>query len=408
MTSDEFEILAAKVLGRDATAAEVALLEKVLESEPARQTEFLQLQSTWNQLREVLAPDVPKVAPPRPHHLQSWREAVEAAIPARPSNQPAPVAPVEPVETPSSWSGWPVWLGLAAVILALFLFAPALLQNSHNAPGAERVPAGYILAATPGLEVLRDGAPSAGPVPIVLRASDRVRLASSSAVKVLTSTGEVSLRGPGILAMPRLNNGAVPAGPANQYQQLLQIALFQPIGHLPTVFSRTRGVRGLAIYSPSGFTENLQPLILWRGTPERTYDLEIVDQFAITSVPFRITNTLMPVAFATAWPGRSLKADTLYRLRIAEPGSATASAEITFRTLASANDEGSSVKVGTVASAYQMLLEGRIGDALAILVMSPRELAETEFVLRLKIFAFGQVGYQEDFDRALAQVSRAK
>ena len=46
----------------------------------------------------------------------------------------------------------------------------------------------------------------------------------------------------------------------------------------------------------------------------------------------------------------------------------------------------------------------RLGDVLAGLLTLPQGFAESELALRLKLFAFGQLGYKEDYDSVAAKV----
>ena len=50
----------------------------------------------------------------------------------------------------------------------------------------------------------------------------------------------------------------------------------------------------------------------------------------------------------------------------------------------------------------------RVGDALAILLALPPDLAGSELALRLKSLLFGQLGYADDFDAATARLTPLK
>ena len=58
--------------------------------------------------------------------------------------------------------------------------------------------------------------------------------------------------------------------------------------------------------------------------------------------------------------------------------------------------------------AYEILATtpSYLGDALAALLTLPPDLVNSEMALRLKLFAFGQLGCHEDFDATLSQLQR--
>jgi hypothetical protein len=188
-------------------------------------------------------------------------------------------------------------------------------------------------------------------------------------------------------------------------------ALFQPSRQLFGLLVTTRGTRTLEVYSPVGFTANLSPAIIWRNSPGKSYDLTITDELTPNLAPFRRTGVVSPVEFASAWPGRALAKDGLYRLQITETGKPLTTSEIVFRTLPQADiTPGPVDAAGKILSAYRMLTgsPALFGDALGVLSTLPPKFADSELALRLKIFCFGQLGYQDDFQAAITRLQTAK
>ena len=58
-------------------------------------------------------------------------------------------------------------------------------------------------------------------------------------------------------------------------------------------------------------------------------------------------------------------------------------------------------------AAYRILAENpsALGDALSLLLTLPPDLGQTELALRLKLLAFGQLGYAPDFQAVLRQLA---
>ena len=169
---------------------------------------------------------------------------------------------------------------------------------------------------------------------------------------------------------------------------------------------RTRGSQTIPVYSPVGFTANLKPLILWKNRPGKTYDLSISDELTATLAPLVCTRVIPPIAFTNAWPGRTLAADGLYRFQIAEVGQPLSVTELIFRTMPTADGQMPVIPAVELFSVYQMLTASpaRFGDALAELLTLPPGLADCELGLRLRLFAFGQLGYQQDYEAVAAQL----
>ena len=188
----------------------------------------------------------------------------------------------------------------------------------------------------------------------------------------------------------------------------LYAALFQPVPELlkAGLLVTTRSVQGIALYSPAGSTASLTPLILWKAEPGKTYDLRITDEFDAATPPWRLNAVTSPVDFAkvAAWNGRTLTRDGLYRLRISETGRALTACEYTFQTVKKDLDLPPDGTTNPLHEALRILTDtpSRVGDALAILLTMPPDIAASELALRLKLRAFGQLSFQADYDEVTA------
>ena len=122
--------------------------------------------------------------------------------------------------------------------------------------------------------------------------------------------------------------------------------------------------------------------------------------------PLRATNVTSPVEFAAAWPGGALAKDRLYRLRISESGKPLSTTELTFRTLP--YEDRTPDAPDKLLAAYQTMAlnPSRLGDALALLLTLSPDLSTSELALRLKLVAFGQLGYAEEFQAAFHSLAR--
>jgi hypothetical protein len=186
----------------------------------------------------------------------------------------------------------------------------------------------------------------------------------------------------------------------------LQTALSKSPDGMRGLLVSVRDGKPIPIYAPAGFTAEITPTLLWKTAPGRTYDVSITDELVTASQPFRLRRVLPPVDFTKAWPGRTLTRDGLYRLQVSETGNPLVASEITFRVLTEVSGGVPKNPDTRVDRAYEMLAADppRMGDALEILLSLPPEQANSERALRLKAFAFGQLGYADDFEAALRQL----
>jgi len=169
----------------------------------------------------------------------------------------------------------------------------------------------------------------------------------------------------------------------------------------------TRSAQSIPLYSPIGSTARLTPLILWKSEPGKTYDLQITDEFNANASPMRLHAVVPPVDFSKveSWKGRTLAAKGLYRLRLSETAKPLTTCEYTFRTAGEAETTADRPTERLLQACKILSTDpSRIGDALANLLTLPADLADAELALRLKLLAFGQLGYKDDFDAAATRL----
>jgi|SRR6185503_15216024 hypothetical protein len=114
MTEDEFDELAAKCLMGEASPAEQAQLERLLDSSPARKEEFGELKSLSNSFRSI-APDPGRAEVAVPAFPKDRLPDLQAAVRRGISGSPSRILKL--------------WLPMAAVIVALGVVALSILPR---------------------------------------------------------------------------------------------------------------------------------------------------------------------------------------------------------------------------------------------------------------------------------------
>lgn len=447
---EDFDILAAKVLADEASPEERAQLGEILARNAGLRQEFAEMKSMWNSLAGI-SPLVQALdAPPAPiplERLVQLQEVVRkkfghSAPPARErvsasSGQRSPIpdpshsrnaAPEQMAEDASVFAALRQWLMdvsgrprfvVSFMLLLIGLIAAGILfsdrssiQNSSDPANAEI--AAYLVLDQGESEARRAGQQLTLGVTTPLHAPDEVRLAAGAKAYLVTASGVVELAGPkrfkvaeevasGQAGSVKTQSTISQRGSANK-MDALRTALFLPVREIlsSTLMVTTRRSQSIPLYSPAGSTASLTPLIIWKSEPGKTYDLTITDEFDPKAKPLRIGGVVPPVEFSMveAWKGRSLAKDGLYRITLSETGKPLSASEYTFRTVGAADGPRPSAPVERLLRAFQILKAepSRVGDAFAELLALPEEFAGSEMALRLKLLAFGQLGYQEDFD----------
>ena len=408
---EEFDILAPKVLAGEATSQEADRLDQILAENGQLKAEFTELRSTWGAVKELgpmaEALDAPVGEPPA-ERLQAWRTGLankftltsgEQSKQANPKDQPMPQVVPDSGQNNGRVrrTSRLVRFALAAALMAAANVAILLKPSSGTL--------GYIVGTK--TEIRRQGKTLAANSATSLRHGDEIQVSAGTSATIITPRGSLVIDGPQTIAaktlFARRTGMRMDALP-------LQIALFKPAHELHSLVPTRRGGQSIAIYSPAGFTANLTPAIVWKADPGKSYDLSISDELAPTSTPLRGAGIVPPVAFTNAWPGRTLAKDGLYRIRVTETGNSFSASELVFRTLATAEASLAPSGPDNLVIAYNLLTSSppRLGDALAGLLSLPPRIAESELALRLKLFAFAQLDYPDDFDATLRQLKAQK
>lgn len=420
---EAFEILAAKILAREASEAERLRFEEMLACDAPLRREFAELEATWNLLREneplIGALDAPPSPVPE-ERLRQLQAVVRGKFPAPAS------APSHAIESGESvfvllWRGLRARAAMSPALVALLLAAvltAGVCVLNRPAPGtdaqvAEAAPVAYLLSEPGRVEVRRNGALLPVQPILTLRAADEVQLPDGTAASVITSNGVISLRG-----SRRWTAGNLPA-PDSTLQpitnQTLRVALFSRVPQLLAVIAPVgmRSAPGIPHYSPNSATAYATPLIHWKAEPGKTYDLLITDEFDAKTPPWRLEGIVPPIDFSKveSWKNRPLAPGELYRLRLGETGRPITASEHTFRTLNAVGERPSGgAAAGGLLNAVKILASdsARTGDALAELLVLPAELADTEAVLRLKALLFAHAGCQDDYEAVTTRLAVRK
>jgi hypothetical protein len=426
---DEFEILAAKVLAREATEAEHLRLQKLLAQNDERRMEFTALEAAWATLRAA-TPLVSSLNPGPalipPERLRQLRQALraEAAAPKVPSTPEIEwprrlhYSAAHATALAHNWllrrlGASPALVSLALLLLiagAVFLInRPA--KKHTSLPGSP--PAAYLLPGSGLVDVRRDGERLASTSVTALRSADEIYIPPGTVADVITPRRWLRFEGPRTIATSALDGHPAAAQVQSNLtarSEVLRAALFTPATelHSPDLLVTTRSIQGIPLYSPLGATASVAPTILWKADPGRNYDLRITDEFDSSTPPWTIEAVRPPVHFGevAAWKDRPLARDGLYRLRISESGQPLTTTGYTFRTTEVGAPYTPATAHESIATALSILAATptRVGDALNVLMRLPADQANTELALRLKLAIFGVHGYQDDFDLVAARL----
>lgn len=429
---DEFNILAAKVLAGEATEEEQSRLRTLLGENEDLRKEFAALEATWKSLG-TLGPLVsslnPAPAPIPADRLRRLQQVVRDDAKAKHSAKSKQAGPSRRHDQDFNPVSALVWnwlhrhLGTAPTLVSFALLAVLvgvvfLMNRPATNPGiaASAPPVAYLLTGQGRPEIRRDGQSLVAESVTSLRSADEVYLSPGAEADIITADQVFRFQGPRTIEASALSGVAVmPQAHSNLTAQTeaLRTALFEPVPQLlaANLLVTTRGGQGIPLYSPVGATANLAPPILWKAEPGKTYDLRITDEFNSTTPAWTLVAVTPPVEFAKveAWRNRPLAKDGLYRLRVSESGRPVTACEYTFRTVEDAGLASLGNAADPVLTAFRILTiaPSRVGDALALLLRLPPQQADREMTLRLKLLAFGQLGYQEDFEATTAHLARS-
>jgi hypothetical protein len=406
---DEFDILAAKVLAEEATAPERSRFARLLVEHPSQAQEFAGMQAAWDATRLnghlSLSLDSPSAEIPA-ERLREL-ERVVRKMNVAPRKQRDVLRPHEPAGWLTSLCLWLRTTGLRPATLSLALLGLAVgsffVFQNISSEGSKDAVVAFIARAEGKFQVVRDGRSMTAAGGSALGSRDIIALEPGAEVILVQSQGVLQLTGP---RRGRIGDLLSIDGDATAHSgssNLLHRALFSPVRQVSLlgVVGRTRGAHAIHLYSPVGATADLTPTLLWNAVSGKRYDIVLTDEFDVQQPAFRLGSVQPPVDFGVAWKGRSLKSDGLYRVRISEAGNLLTSSESTFRTLKDA-EAGELAPNGSVAlmNAFRILKASpaRAGDALAILLTLPEDLAKSELAQRLKLTAFALLGFEAEFD----------
>ena len=417
MSDEEYDILVSRVLAGEASLEEKARLEALLARDEGRRSEFEELKASWEMLREFGPAAEAMDAPMIP--LPEYRLAeLQGAVRRHSARQPGRAA-----------SGALGWIrgrfGLRQAIagsLAVFLvFAGlcifVLLNRERSSQGSVAMASGYLLPLRGQVQTARNGQPVPAGSVVSLERGDEITLAADALAEAIMPAGSVSLKGPLLLSakgLDQLARSTQTSGRASSGRgaicAAIRGALFQPLKPLLAsgLLATTRDAKAIPLYCPREATSSLEPVILWKAEPGKTYDLTITDELDRTTQPWQLRGAVSPLQFGKTWTNRPLARDHLYRLTLREAGNPLSASEYTFRTLTEAEETGPGSPSFGIARAYAVLTASTScpGDALAELLSLPPPQGDSEFVLRMKLLLFGQLALADDYQRVAATLTK--
>jgi hypothetical protein len=418
---DEFEILAAKILAREASPDEQSRWRELLSRAPQLREEFASLQATWKLIQEVgpAASALSAEAHPIPHkQLQSLQEVVRKTFTAPVPTVPIPKAPSSrSEEIPSSWFRlWQWWhrqarfvpVMTSALLLAGLGAALLFLLTSSNdsTESIAELPVAFALTGDTEAQLQRDGQRRPARA-AVIHHRDILHLPAGARLTLLTSNGWGQLTGPVRLARQDWESRIAPAANDASFR-MLRLALFSPLPEFlkQDLLTTTRGGGSIPLYSPLNATTERTPRILWSAEPNVTYDLQITDELNPQVPSWRVTAVASPADLAKLdlWKERPLLAEGLYRLRLTKTGQPLTASDYTFRVLSNGATTPARTDDEKVAKALNILVHAPacLGDALAELLTLSPESKQSELVSRLQLLILGKAGYVEEFGQRAA------
>ena len=416
--TDNFDMLAVRVLAGEASPGEQTRLQTMLERDARLREEFEDLRIAREALHRFASLSQAMDAPPAlapGYRLAELDTAVRSHFRGRASG---------PARSPFGF--FRAWLtqGMllkGAVALGLLVIAGWLILGPGGRPsgGQSHSPIAYLTTVQGPVAVVRGGKTQTVATTIEVRAGDQIQLGAGAVAQALTPSGVIAVTGPRVMAGGELETAgsqskrSVPATsqPGGAVAQLRSI-LFGPAQGLLAMAQPpvTRGGgQAITLYSPRQATRNLEPVILWKCAPGKKYDLTIRDENDERIPAWRLSGVVSPVDFrkVAAWQSRPLATNALYRLGISETGDRLSICDYTFQTLDGRATQLEHSPAGKIAEAYELLAREDLclGDTLAELLTLPPEWAESEVVLRLKLALFSRLGLSDDYEAAAAKLN---
>lgn len=290
-------------------------------------------------------------------------------------------------------------------------------------------PVGFLLKGKGDLKVTRAGKAIPISTVLALESGDEVRVAEGGIAYVTTPRGSMEIKGPRTLvaggegfltAGTPVATGSEATGEAivgrgrGSGSARFETALLQPPAQVLASISLNlqRAADAIRIYSPCGLTANLRPVVLWKVEPGARYVVTIRNELEPSVKPLQFKNVNSPLFLKSSGPDSARFAkEGLYRLTVQEVGKPLNQSETVFQVSKDATELEEDVpgSLRLVRAAEALRSESpRIGDAMADLLLLPKELADSELAVRLRLLATAQLGVKDDYEAAAAALSQGK
>jgi len=294
-----------------------------------------------------------------------------------------------------------------------FLSPPSRGKAGDSSPAL----AGFLLATTGRPELQRGGQSIEPRAAMPVMTGDRVKLLRGVSVSLVVPSGPTNLSGPHEFTVTRMQADRTMTPEIDLWTTVLLEPTATVLARMPLQLQRSAS--RFPIYSPQGYTRRVPVTIIWKTESGKTYDLLISSAINPDEPAISLRRVTSPVhlpdpAASTARRTSSsaprtagnagLTADTLYRVRIFPSGKQVPMAETHFQTSRQPVETGdrplSAEQKLELASGALAEQPPRLGDALAELLTLSDEYAASELALRLKLYAFGQLGLKDEYESA--------
>ena len=424
--SPDFNLLAMKVLGGEATLDEQKQMSEILQRDETAKKQFAELKEAHQILQEVapLEQAIDAQAPPLPEHrLGQLRSAVRC------ETKKDSVAYRETFSLKTWWQksfcspAFAVAGATLVLTMGILLWQSTKEQKPSLLPLVERgkrsiknhsqqpsVLAGFLLPETGQPEVYRAGQqiPLRKTTPLMV--GDQIKLANGSTIICITTpAGSKKITGPKKFIVEQEN-----IEPAKQ--DSLAIAILQPMSRVLANISLEplRSATHFPIYSPQGYTRGFPLVVVWKAEAGKKYDLQIRYTLGTAQPALKLEGVVPPIDFSLVpeWKDKEFVPDGLYKISISESENPSQASEGYFQAAKDLMRVGREEKSPSekIERARQSLSEKspRWGDALAELLTLPEEYAQSELVLRFKLYIFGKLGLEEEFGLIKKQLQDAE
>jgi hypothetical protein len=397
----DFDALALLVLNNEATPEEKARFDELILSSQDAQARFSEFKETYQFLREnaplskasrMSEPSLPE------YRMNMLRTAVRQTFKNKASG-----ADSEPSFSWNTLAGllrpFTLIAGFAVVALILGILLWRTPNSSHKAGGEEvKINGGFLVSLNGNPKLNRAGQDIPTSKTTSLIPGDKLELKQNETAALVSSKSTSNLTGPHVyIVQPEQKDGVLSA-----------IFLHHGIDFLSDIpLVVQRGASRVSIYSPQGFTRRSPLLLICPTEAGKTYDVKISNDVDTQQAAITFKQIIPPFDFDKAQKEKNenMITDGFYKLTLFESGNPIPLSESHFQ-LARGSDikESPMTDLEKIEEARQALVDTspRMGDALADLMELSPEMENSELVLRMKLFAFGQLGLEQEF-RVLKQ-----